>query len=261
MRRSSVIKSPIFLTSRFGFSIIPEMPPINPFDDDSVTQELGEIVPIIVREAMDGGFDAFRRSRTVDPFGHADYRATTRANMLADRIYPFLIALVDAADPDGLYLRTRTTDNGRATELWIGSELYTKVKRIKDKVRPATPEDDVEVDDVVDVQIIEHGLPQNIPTGRVLRQRNPGGYTGAQLTIPGVPPVQVPDDGRDRICLVASFDLDLTETRMERYRIGLYDSRRALWTRPLPELELDVIARISLTLADQVDTLRQARSA
>lgn len=237
------------------------MTPINPFDDNSVMDELGQIAPIILREAMDSGFDAYRRSRALDPIGSADYRATTRANMLVDRIYPFLIALVDAADPQGLYLRTRTTDNGRATELWIGSELYTKVKRIKDRFRPATAEDDVEVDNEVDIQIIEQGIPQNIPTGRVNRQRQPGLYTGAQMTLPGIPPVQVPDDGRERICLVAGFDLDLTEDRLERYRIGLYDSKRALWTQPLPELELDVIATISTSLAEQVSALRQARSA
>lgn len=237
------------------------MTSINPFDENSVLDELGQIAPIILREAMDSGFDAYRQSRSRDPTGHADYRPTTRANMLADRIYPFLIALVDAADPHGLHLRTRTTDNGRATELWIGSELYTKVKRIKDKFRPATPEDDVEVDEVVDLQIIEQGLPRNIPTGRVIRQRQPGLYTGAQLALPGIPPVQVPDDGRERICLAAGFDLDLTEDRMERYRIGLYDSKRALWTQPLPELELDVIATISPSLAEQVNTLRQARLA
>jgi hypothetical protein len=237
------------------------MTQMNPFDDNSVMNELGPIAPIILREAMDSGFDAYRRSRALDAVGQADYRPTTRANMLADRIYPFLIALVDAADPQGLQLRTRQTDNGRATELWIGSELYTKVKRIKDRIRPATSGDDVEVDNEIDLQIIEQGLPRNIPTGRVIRQRQPGAYTGSQLALPGIPPVQVPDDGRERICLVAGFDLDLTEDRMERYRIGLYDSRRALWTQPLPELELDVITTISPSLAEQVSTLRQARLA
>src|SRR5450755_2714368 len=103
------------------------MTQLNPDDSDSVMTEVGEIVPVILREAMDSGFDAFRRSRVLDPVGYADYRPTTLANMLADRIYPFLIALVAAGDPQGLHLRTRLTENGRATELWIGSELYTKV--------------------------------------------------------------------------------------------------------------------------------------
>ncbi len=234
---------------------------LNPDDSDSVMAEVGVIVPVILREAMDNGFDAFRRSRALDPVGYADYRQTTIANMLADRIYPFLIALVASADPQGLYLRTQLTQNGRATELWIGSELYTKVKRIKDKVRPATPEDDVEVDGIIDLEIVEEGLPQNIPTGRVVRQRSPFAYTGAQLPIPGIPPVQIPDDGSERLCLIAGFDLDVTEERLERHRIGLYDAKRSLWTRPLPELELDAIAQISPVLADQVNTLRQARQA
>jgi hypothetical protein len=237
------------------------MPQLNPDDSDSVMSEVGEIVPVILREAMDSGFDAFRRSRALDPIGYADYRQTTLANMLVDRIYPFLIALVAAADPQGLLLMTRLTENGRATELWIGSELYTKVKRIKDKVRPATPEDDVEVDGIIDLEIIEEGLPQNIPTRRVNLQRSPLAYTGAQLVLPGIPPVQIPDDGRERLCLIAGFDLDVTEERLERHRIGLYDARRSLWTRSLPELELDTIAQISPVLADQVNTLRQARRA
>ncbi|MGF1633009.1 MAG: hypothetical protein ACFCVE_04095, partial [Phycisphaerae bacterium] len=121
--------------------------------------------------------------------------------------------------------------------------------------------DDIEVDGVVDLQIIEDGLPQNIPTGRVIRQRQPGAYSGAQLPLPGIPSVQVPDDGRDRLCLVAGFDLDLLEDRMERYRIGLYNSRRSIWTCPLPMLDIDAIASISSSLADQVDILRRTRLA
>jgi hypothetical protein len=237
------------------------MTPINPFDENSVMAEMGPIAPIILREAMESGFDAYKRSRSLDPVGFADYRPSTRANMLADRIYPYLIELVHVADPDGLHLRTRTTDNGRATELFIGSELYTKVKRIKDRSRRANAEDDVEVDGVIDMQIIEDGVPRNIPTGRVLRQLQPGAYIGRQLGLPGIPPVQIPDDGSERLCLVAGFDLDLTEDRMERYRIGLYDSKRAIWTQSLPELDLEVIASISTPLAEQVEVLRQARSA
>ncbi len=210
---------------------------------------------------MDSGFDAFRRSRELDPVGYADYRQSTLANMLADRIYPFLISLVATGDPDGLHLRTKLTQNGRATELWIGSELYTKVKRIKDRIRPSKAEDDVEVDGIIDLQIIEEGLPQNIPTGRVRRQQSPSFYTGAQLPLPGVPPVQVPDDGRNRLCLIAGFDLDLTEERLKRHRIGLYDAKRSLWTRSLPVLELDLIAQISPGLADRVETMRKTRSA
>ena len=168
---------------------------------------------------------------------------------------------VAAADPEGLHLRTRLTENGRATELWIGSELYTKIKRIKDKVRPATQEDDVEVDGIIDLEIIGEGLPQNIPTGRVNRQRSPLAYTGAQLPLPGYPAVQLPDDGRERLCLIAGFDLDVTEERVERHRIGLYTAARSLWTLSLPELELDTIAQISPVLADQVNILRQARQA
>jgi hypothetical protein len=195
--------------------------------------------------------------------GFADYRQTTLANMLVDRIYPFLTALVAVADPQELHLRTRWTENHRANELWIGSELYTKVKRIKDKVRPATPEDDVEVDGIIGLEIVEEGLPQNIPTGRAIRQRSPFAYTGTQQNIeyPGIPPVQIPDDGSERLCLITGFDLDLTEERLERHRIGLYDAKRSLWTRALPELELETIAQISPVLAEQVNSLRQARQA
>jgi len=234
---------------------------LNPDDSDSVMTEIGEIVPVILREAMDSGFDNFRRSRDFDPVAHNDYRQSTLANMLADRIYPFLISLVAVADPEGLQLRTRLTQNGRATELWIGSELYTKIKRIKDKIRPTTPEDDLEVDGIIDLQIIDEGMPRNIPTGRVMRQLSPHAYTGPQLPLPGISPVQVPEDGRDRLCLVAGFDLDVTEERLERHRIGLYNATRSLWTRPLPGLELDVIAHISPVLAEQVNILRQAREA
>jgi hypothetical protein len=237
------------------------MSQIDPEDADSVLGELGDIVPVILREAIDSGFDNFRRSRDLDAVAHADYRQTTLANMLADRIYPFLISLTAATDPEQLFLRTQLTRNGRATELFVGADFYIKVKRIKDKRRPAVPADDVEVDGLLDLEIIEEGLPQNISTLRVRRQRSPLALTGSQMVLPNVTPAQVPDDGYERYCLFAGFDMDLTEERLERHRIGMYEAKRSLWTRPLPELELDTIAEISPALADRVNTLRQARQA
>jgi hypothetical protein len=237
------------------------MSQIDPEDADYVLGELGDIVPVILREAIDSGFDNFRRSRDLDAIAHADYRQTTLANMLADRIYPFLISLTAATDPEQLFLRTQLTRNGRATELFVGADFYIKIKRIKDKRRPAVPADDVEVDGLLDLEIIEEGLPQNISTLRVRRQRSPLALTGSQMVLPNVTPAQVPDDGYDRYCLFAGFDMDLTEERLERHRIGMYEAKRSLWTRPLPELELDTIAEISPVLAERVNTLRQARQA
>lgn len=235
------------------------MAQFNPFDSDSVLQEVGPIVPIILREAMDSGFDAYRRSRDLDPAGHVDYRATTRANMLVDRIYPFLEDLVRTADPSGSLLRTRTTDNGRATELYSGRDLCAKIKRIRDRVR--TPAEDLEVEEAIGFEVFETGLPQNVKTARVLKQLDPYGFAERQLLLPYVPPVQVPDDGRERLCLIASFDLDLLEVRLERPRLGLYDSKRAIWTHALPDLPLETITSISPQLADRVDALRRLRTA
>src|ERR1700722_8527215 len=42
-----------------------QMPELNPDDTTSVMTEVGEIAPVILREAMDSGFDAFRRSRAL----------------------------------------------------------------------------------------------------------------------------------------------------------------------------------------------------
>lgn len=237
------------------------MKKIDPFQSDSVMSELGEVVPVILREAMDSGFDAFRRSRDLDPVGFAAYGKSTLANMLADRIYTFLISLTAAADFEGQQLRTRQTHNGRATELWIGSELYVKVKRVRDSSRSSASEDDLEVDGDAGLEIIEEGMPRNVRTARVVRQLSPRLYTGSQLPLPGIPPVQIPDDGRDRICLIAGYDLDLTEERMERHRIGLYSLSGGSWSIGLPELEVEAIARISPTLSEQVAELRQVRRA
>lgn len=234
---------------------------VNPLDSDSVMDQIGDVVPIILREAMDSGFDVLRRSRDLDPVAHADYSPTTLAGMLTDRIYPFLVSLTNLVDPQGLLLQTRRTPNDRATELFVGADFYIKVKRVKDKRRQATPADDVEVDGLMDLEIIEEGLPKNIPTSRVRRQFSPLAITGSQMVLPGVPPVQVPNDEYNRWCLFAGFDLALAEDRLERHRIGLYERKRSLWTLPLPELELDTIAQISPDLAAQVDALRQARQA
>ena len=237
------------------------MLPLNPYDEDSVMAECGEITPIVLREAMDAGFDLYRRNRDLDPAAHVDYTATTRANMLVNRMYPVLAALVEVADPEGRHLRTRWTDNNVARELFIGGDIYAKMKRVKDRVHPPKPSDDPELVDLVDIGIAEGGLPANIPTQRVLAQLSPQAFTGRQLTIDGVPAVQIPDDGSNRLCLIARFDLDATEHRLERCQVGLYTASHSIWTRPLMVLPLDVIATISSPLAEQVELLRQARIA
>jgi hypothetical protein len=160
-----------------------------------------------------------------------------------------------------MQFQARRTDNDRATEVFVGADFYIKVKRMKDNRRPAKPEDDVEVDGMIDLEIIEEGLPKNIPTKRVERQLSPRSVRRSQLILPGIPPVQVRGDEDNRWCLFAGFDLDPTEDRIERQRIGLYEKKRSLWTEPLPELELNAIARISRELADQINVLRQARQA
>jgi len=239
------------------------MADMNPLDPDSIMDEIGDIVPIIIREAMDSGFDDFRRHRDREPGPFARFSPTTLAGMLTDSIYPHLISLTALVDPQGLLLQTRRTPNDRATELFVGADFYIKVKRVKDRRRQATPEDDVEVDGLMDLEIFEEGIPRNLPTRRVRRQFSPLAITGSQMVMnyPGVPSVQIPNDEHNRWCLFAGFDIDLTEERLARHRIGLYERRRSLWTLALPELELDAIAQISPDLADQVNVLRQARQA
>jgi len=236
------------------------MSEINPLDSDSVMDEIGDVVPIILREAMDSGFDVFRRNRDLDPVSHADYSPTTLAGMLTDRIYPFLVSLSNLVDPRGLLLQARRTPNDRATELFVGADFYIKVKRVKDKRRLTTPKDDVEVDGLMDLEIIEEGIPKNLPTRRVRRQFSPLSTAGRQAVFPFAP-VHYPGDEYHRWCLFAGFDIDLTEERLVRHRIGLYEQKRSLWTLALPELELDRIVQISPDLAGQVDMLRRARQA
>ena len=234
----------------------------NPLDGDEVLAEIGGIALVILREAMDTGIDLFRRSRDLDPVGFADYSATTRANMLVDRMYPVMAALVDAADPEHQHLDTRRTDNQRALELYAGAYLYTKLKRVRDRPLPPEQTQDPELADLIDIEVTEYGMPKNVPTQRVLRQRSPEAFhVGRQLTLDHVPPVQVQGDARDRVCLVAGFDLDVTEDNLVRHRIGLYNDRVCLWHHWLHPLPLSAIATISSPLAEQVEALRQARAA
>lgn len=249
------------LTHPLALGTVANMQVLNPFDEEAVMAACGEVVPIILREAMDAGFDSYRRSRALDPEAQLDYTPTTRANMLVNRMYRRMSELVDAADPEGLHLRTRQTDNSAAVELFVGAEIYVKPKRIRDRLLPPVSSDDPEFADLVDVELIEQGLPKNIPTRRVLAQRTPGAYTGPQMILDGIPPVQVPDDGSERICLVAGFDMDVVEERLERHRIGLYGHHKAYWVRPLPALTLRAVALHSAPLAEQVRLFRQARSA
>lgn len=257
---AAVIKWSRLLTTAESVDKLLSMAEVNPLDSDSVMGEIGDVVPIILREAMDSGFDDFRRHRDREPGPFAGFSPTTLAGMLTDAIYPYLVGLTHLVDPEQAFLQTRRTPNDRATELFVGASFYIKVKRVKDKRRQATPADDVEVDGLMDIEIIEEGIPKNLPTRRVRRQLSPISTPGRQTIFPFAP-VHSPGDEFERWCLFAGFDVDLTEERLVRHRIGLYERKRSLWTLPLPELELDAIAQISPDLAAQVGVLRQARQA
>ncbi len=243
--------------------------PLDPYDPDAVLAECGPFVQVVLREAMDSGFDKFRRSRSLDPDAYNDFTPTTLAGTLVNRMYPVLVELVDAADPEGTHLRTRWTDNNVALELFMGALLYAKLKRVRDTVSRLSPGDHPEVDDLIDLEVVEYGVPRNIPTQRVLDQRTPGRFVWRQSMnlfadvagVTGVPDVQVPGDDADRLCLIAGFDLDLTQDRLQRHRIALYNRSEQLWSRPLDVLDADAIAAISAPLAGRVEVLRQARIA
>jgi len=186
------------------------MAEINPLDSDSVMDEIGDVVPIILREAMDSGFDDFRRHRDREPGPFARFSPTTLAGMLSDSIYPYLVSLTALVDPQAMLLQTRRTANDRATELFVGTDFYIKVKRIKDNRRQTTPKDDLEVDGLMELEIIEEGIPKNLPTRRVRRQFLPLSTEGRQTVFPFAP-VHSPGDEYHRWCLFAGFDVDLTE--------------------------------------------------
>lgn len=181
---------------------------INPLDSDSVMDEIGDAVPIILREAMDSGFDDFRRHRDREPGPFVRYSPTTLAGMLTDSIYPYVASLAHLVDPEQAFLQTRRTSNDRATELFVGADFYIKVKRRKDKRRKATPKDGVEVDGMMGLEYWEEGIPKNFPTRRVGRQFAPLSTSGPQMVFPFAP-VHSPGDEYDRWCLFAGFDIGL----------------------------------------------------
>jgi len=233
-----------------------EQLPIWRDDREAILQAVGPLAPIILREAMDNGLDAHRRSRDLDPVGFADYRPSTLANTMVDRMYPFLRDLVEVADPGGQSLLAKDTKNGRATEVWIGGALYVKLKRVHDRTRLARPEEDMAVEGFQETVLIEQGGPRNVKTHRVVRQLYP-----KQPVLPGNSPFSGALDESDRLCLVAAFDLDEAEEQVERPRLGDWDGTRWRWSEPLEALESSAIGVIHPRLGERVEELRQRRGA
>jgi len=233
--------------------------PFNPDDADQILRQLGIAPQVILHEALHSGWYDHCLSRERDIDGFLAYRPTTLANMLVDRIYPHLTDLIEAYDPEGHKLKPRDTNNGRATELWCGAALYAKVKRVHDTVRRSRPEEDLGYDGIEEVDVVEFGLPSNVPTKRVLKQL----YPQVSPLFPNDPMIRADEkgDAANRLCLICAFDLDLTEENIQRPRIGVCDAKKWLWTRPLPELETDAIARLSPNLGEKIDELRKRRQA
>ena len=216
------------------------MIPFRHDDQEAVMAELGDLVPIILQEAMDSGFHNYRASRALDPLAHADYTAGCAAGMLVDRISAVSRDLVSHADDGTGQVAWRISQNKRATEIVAGKYLAVRIKRTKKRRR---------------------GRSASYPTQRQINMKSPEMLPQGQMIFDGLPPTIQLDDGKDRLWLTAAYDLDDVEEKLTLRCIGVETRSEFLWRWPLPEQPTDVIASISPILADRVTELRQARSA
>lgn len=214
-----------------------------PRDDDQIgTMDfIGPALPALLREAADTGLFRYRRSRLLDPEGHADHSDCTKANILYDRIASpvrELVGLASMADPR---LRWQFSDNKRATEVMCDPFYAFRIKRTKKN---------------------RGGLTTGVATDRALdiKSRKKPIVALGQMVLSFLnwqPPARV----QDRLWITLGFDLDVVEESFSAVFLGIELPRRFLWKIPLPEAPPDVIASLSAPLADRIMELKELRSA
>lgn len=212
--------------------------PFRKDDQDAVLSHVGDVLPVVFREAVDDGFYRHALSRQRDPEGYVEYGKCCRANMLYDRIVASARYLCDGAREVMPALRYDVTDNQRSTEFMSGPFLVFRLKRIKRNRK---------------------NLTTSVKTGRQGIIRSPYCQSVGQQSLP------FPDDvdylpRENRVWLTIGYDLDELEEAVSRVVLGVETRKRWMWLRPLSAGEPEVLASLPAPVADRIQEARRRRA-
>jgi hypothetical protein len=216
-----------------------EMKSIRTDDAGAVLGDLGSLAQVIAAESIDEGFHRYRKSRDIDPVGHADNSDCTKANILYDRATAVVRELVGlAGSPE---IRWKQSTNKRQIAILVRDCYAIRIKRTKEN---------------------RGGLSTGVLTKAVKRIKRPPTmiYPGhGLLDFPGV---MVQDDSvASRLWLTATYDLDDAEESVAEATIGVELSDSFLWRVPLPLVDAGVLASLPILMAERVRENRKRRLA
>jgi len=193
---------------------------------------------MLIREAVDEGIHRNRLSKRLDPDAWVDYNEGTRPAMRYDRIVRVARELVDLAVESDPRLSWQLSSNRRSTEILLDPFVAVRVKLGKAN---------------------RGGRTANYPTERQLFIRDPRNWACVGQTVLPFRTDQPQIETTNRIWLTARYDLDELEENVTEVEIGVEHQTGWVWRVPLPEAELDVIARVSPQVADLISDLRNRR--
>ena len=199
---------------------------------------VGNLLPILLREAIDDGFHRHAQSRRLDPDGFVDYGKGCRGGMLYSRIASSARYLIESAKSTIPHLRYEITSNEVSTEIMLGPFLIFRLKRIKKNRK---------------------NLTTGVLTARQAIIRSPICQSVGQMPLP------FPDNVDylpmvNRVWVTAAWDLDELEEGISRAVIGVETRKRWMWLQPLSAVEPEVIARLPAPVADRIHEVRQRRA-
>jgi len=207
-------------------------------DSEAVLNELGLMLPSMLRESVDDGFYNFTVSRRKDPDAYTDYTECTRGNMLYDRIASAARILVSAYSVENPDLSWRISSNKRATDILLDTRFAFRLKRTKKNRR---------------------GCTTSVSTHRQRTIKSSVMQPIRQMVLP-FPADQIVVADAERIWITVGFDLDDAEESIAKVDLGIEVKKHFLWTTPLHVPDVKVIANISPALADKITELRIRRT-
>ncbi|HZL34274.1 MAG TPA: hypothetical protein VFC78_03125 [Tepidisphaeraceae bacterium] len=209
--------------------------PFSKHDETAIMQALGPIIPSVLREAVEEGWHRFKKSRSLDPNGFAEYGLTSRANMLYDRIAAAARDLVGVAAVDIPGLSCGINKNKKSTEVTFEPYFAFRMKRTKRNRK---------------------GLTTSVNTWRQCRIKSEYWTIRQPMLFP-----QIPISMEDRLWMTIGFDLDDLEEQIDKVEIGVEARRKFIWKQPLIQADAEVIASFPAIVADRIAEMRVRRSA
>ena len=207
-----------------------------PRDDDqeAILAHLGPLFPLVARESVDIGLFLHLQSQRSDPDAYADMMPGRRTAVLNDRVSATLRGMMDDLLEELPGFSWQIAENQSATEVMAPGHLMVRPKLIGPG-RTGSSNYPTRRQKAIRTSHRRRGAAR-LPRGQQ-RFVWSGGWLREEY-------------GEDRLWLTLGFELDTLGQAVDRVVLGVERQSGFLWMETLPQLDAEVLQRLSAPAAD-----------